>query len=76
MMLKTRNDGEEDIETKNNESAAFHWWRKAAEGGHGHSAYNLAVGHLSGYRTGVQKGKTRGHGKCSTNNCLCLLQAR
>lgn len=60
MMLKTRTGGEDDIETKNNESAAFHWWRKAAEAGHGHSAYNLAVGHLSGYRTGVQKGKLLG----------------
>lgn len=35
---------------------AFHWFRKSADHGHPHSAYNLAVGHLSGYRTDVKQG--------------------
>ncbi|OTF71913.1 hypothetical protein BLA29_002774 [Euroglyphus maynei] len=35
---------------------AFQWFRKSADHGHPHSAYNLAVGHLSGYRTDVKQG--------------------
>ncbi|XP_046909652.2 uncharacterized protein LOC124491086 [Dermatophagoides farinae] len=38
---------------------AFHWFRKSADHGHPHSAYNLAVGHLSGYRTDVKQGEVR-----------------
>ena len=39
-----------------NSTGAFHWFRKSAEKGHPQSAYNLAAGHLSGYRTDVEKG--------------------
>ena len=35
---------------------AFYWFRRSADQGHPHSAYNLAVGHLSGYRTDVKQG--------------------
>lgn len=35
---------------------AFKWFRRSADNGHPHSAYNLAVGHLSGYKTDVKKG--------------------
>lgn len=45
------------LKNRQNESAAFHWFRKSAEKGHPHSAYNLAAGHLSGYQTDVQKGE-------------------
>lgn len=40
-----------------NHTAAFHWFRKAADQGHPHSAYNLAVGHMQGYDTDVKKGE-------------------
>ena len=33
------------------------WFKKAAEQGHPHSAYNLAIGHLNGLQTGLQPGK-------------------
>lgn len=42
-----------------NVSHAFHWFRKAADKGHPESAYNLAVGHLSGYKTDVRKGEVK-----------------
>ena len=35
---------------------AFALFRRSAAQGHAHSAYNLAVGHLSGFRTDVRKG--------------------
>ncbi|XP_074603837.1 uncharacterized protein LOC141857260 [Brevipalpus obovatus] len=47
------------LNNRQNESAAFHWFRKSAEKGHPHSAYNLAAGHLSGYQTDVQKGEVK-----------------
>ena len=31
---------------------AMVWFRKASEQGHPHSAYNLAVGHFTGIKTG------------------------
>ncbi len=31
------------------------WFRKAAEQGHPHSSYNLAVGHFTGIKTGTTK---------------------
>ncbi|KAG8197555.1 hypothetical protein JTE90_007291 [Oedothorax gibbosus] len=40
-----------------NHTAAFQWFRKAADQGHAHSAYNLAVGHMQGYDTDVKKGE-------------------
>ncbi|GIY44771.1 hypothetical protein CEXT_343721 [Caerostris extrusa] len=40
---------------KRNHTAAFNWFRKAADQGHAHSAYNLAVGHMQGYDTDVKK---------------------
>ncbi|KAH7986606.1 hypothetical protein HPB52_024844 [Rhipicephalus sanguineus] len=39
-----------------NSSMAFYWFRKSADQGHAHSAYNLAVGHMQGFPTDVQKG--------------------
>lgn len=39
-----------------NTSAAFEYFRRSASQGHPESAYNLAAGHLSGYKTDVQKG--------------------
>lgn len=39
-----------------NHTIAFQWFRKAADQGHPHSAYNLAVGHMQGFRTDVGKG--------------------
>ncbi|GFY44259.1 uncharacterized protein TNIN_480881 [Trichonephila inaurata madagascariensis] len=42
---------------KRNHTAAFQWFRKAADQGHPHSAYNLAVGHMQGYDTDVKKGE-------------------
>ena len=42
--------------TNKNLSAAMHWFRKSADKGHPHAAYNLAAGHLSGYQTDVEKG--------------------
>jgi TPR repeat protein len=44
------------LKERTNSSAAFHWFRQSANRGHPHSAYNLAAGHLSGYKTDVQKG--------------------
>ncbi|RWS26936.1 hypothetical protein B4U80_01945 [Leptotrombidium deliense] len=42
-----------------NETGAFHWFRRSADNGHPHSAYNLAAGHLSGYNTDVKKGEVK-----------------
>ncbi|CAG2121463.1 unnamed protein product, partial [Medioppia subpectinata] len=47
------------LKDRTNTSAAFHWFRKSADRGHPHSAYNLAAGHLSGYKTDVEKGEVR-----------------
>ncbi len=33
------------------------WFRKAADAGHPHAAYNLAIGHLKGMTTDVQPGE-------------------
>ena len=33
------------------------WFKKAAEQGHPHSSYNLAVGHLNGLQTSVVPGE-------------------
>ncbi|KAH7977308.1 hypothetical protein HPB49_000576 [Dermacentor silvarum] len=42
-----------------NSSMAFYWFRKAADQGHAHSAYNLAVGHMQGFATDVKKGEAK-----------------
>ncbi|XP_077483639.1 uncharacterized protein LOC144093805 [Amblyomma americanum] len=42
-----------------NSSMAFYWFRKSADQGHAHSAYNLAVGHMQGFPTDVQKGEAK-----------------
>ncbi|KAL1428897.1 hypothetical protein MTO96_016650 [Rhipicephalus appendiculatus] len=42
-----------------NSSMAFYWFRKSANQGHAHSAYNLAVGHMQGFPTDVQKGEAK-----------------
>ncbi|XP_022648718.1 uncharacterized protein LOC111270640 isoform X2 [Varroa jacobsoni] len=38
---------------------AMRWFRKSADQGHAHSAYNLAVGHMQGLETDVQKGEAK-----------------
>lgn len=48
--------GHKLLKEEKNSSGAFHWFRKSADRGHPHSAYNLAAGHLSGYRTDVKQG--------------------
>jgi len=52
---------------KMDEILAMEWFKKAAEQGHPHSAYNLAIGHLNGLQTGLQPGST---------HCGDLNQAR
>ncbi|XP_064466468.1 secretory immunoglobulin A-binding protein EsiB-like [Ornithodoros turicata] len=42
-----------------NSTMAFYWFRKAADQGHPHSAYNLAVGHMQGFSTDVRKGEAK-----------------
>ncbi|KAL8591711.1 hypothetical protein ACOMHN_061803 [Nucella lapillus] len=37
---------------------AMEWFRKAADQGHPHAAYNLAVGHLKGYETDLKPGES------------------
>ena len=44
------------LKDRRNETAAFEYFRRSASQGHPESAYNLAAGHLSGYKTDVQKG--------------------
>lgn len=51
--------GHKLLKDQKNSSAAFHWFRKSADRGHPHSAYNLAAGHLSGYRTDVKQGMSK-----------------
>lgn len=36
---------------------AMEWFRKAADQGHPHAAYNLAVGHLKGMKTDLKPGE-------------------
>ena len=33
------------------------WFRKAADQGHPHASYNLAIGHLTGLKTDVAQGE-------------------
>lgn len=33
------------------------WFRKAADSGHPHASYNLAIGHLTGVKTDVEPGE-------------------
>ncbi|XP_063611572.1 uncharacterized protein LOC134785217 [Penaeus indicus] len=39
-----------------NHTAAMEWFKKASDQGHPHAAYNLAVGHLQGYKIGLKPG--------------------
>ncbi|XP_068237534.1 uncharacterized protein [Palaemon carinicauda] len=39
-----------------NHTAAMEWFKKAADQGHPHASYNLAVGHLQGYKIGLEPG--------------------
>jgi quinol-cytochrome oxidoreductase complex cytochrome b subunit len=34
----------------------FFFPRKAADQGHPHASYNLAIGHMKGYKTGLKPG--------------------
>ncbi|KAK6185549.1 hypothetical protein SNE40_007757 [Patella caerulea] len=36
---------------------AMEWFRKAADQGHPHAAFNLAIGHMKGYKTDVKEGE-------------------
>ncbi|XP_076372461.1 uncharacterized protein LOC143257538 [Tachypleus tridentatus] len=45
------------VGTEKNHTLAFQWFRRAADQGHPQAAYNLAVGHLQGYRTDVKEGE-------------------
>lgn len=49
--------GHHMLKDQANTTAAFEYFRRSADRGHPESAYNLAVGHLSGYKTDVQKGE-------------------
>ncbi|XP_054168971.1 uncharacterized protein LOC128966181 [Oppia nitens] len=51
--------GHKLLANRRNTSGAFHWFRRSADKGNPHSAYNLAAGHLSGYKTDVKKGEVR-----------------
>lgn len=44
------------LKDQKNATAAFELFRRSADKGHPESAYNLAAGHLSGFKTDVQKG--------------------
>ena len=56
---------------------AFALFRRSAAQGHAHSAYNLAVGHLSGFRTDVRKGTCLLSYCCSClTSHLCLHNRR
>ena len=33
------------------------WFKMAAQKGHPHSSYNVAIGHLTGYKTGLEPGE-------------------
>ncbi|XP_033728011.1 secretory immunoglobulin A-binding protein EsiB-like [Pecten maximus] len=39
------------------QAKAMEWFRKAADQGHPHASYNLAVGHLKGYKTNLKPGE-------------------
>ncbi|RWS07697.1 hypothetical protein B4U79_07540 [Dinothrombium tinctorium] len=55
--------GHKLLKDNRNTTGAFHWFRRSADNGHPHSAYNLAAGHLSGYKTDVKKGKSINFGE-------------
>ena len=50
--------GHHMLKDNKNATAAFEYFRRSADQGHPESAYNLAAGHLSGYKTDVKKGKS------------------
>jgi len=37
---------------------AMEWFKKASDQGHAHAAYNLAIGHLKGYKTDLKPGES------------------
>ncbi|XP_067012257.2 uncharacterized protein [Anabrus simplex] len=39
---------------RQNITVAMQWFKMAADQGHAYSSYNLAVGHLKGYRSGIR----------------------
>ncbi|XP_015930694.1 uncharacterized protein [Parasteatoda tepidariorum] len=51
-----------------NHTAAMDWFRKAADQGHPHSAYNLAVAHMQGFDTDVKKGEAHDLIKYAADN--------
>ena len=40
-----------------NETEALSWFKIAAQSGHPHSSYNLAVAHLNGLNAGLENGE-------------------
>lgn len=51
--------GHHMLKENKNATAAFEYFRRSADLGHPESAYNLAAGHLSGYKTDVKKGEVK-----------------
>ncbi|VDH93957.1 uncharacterized protein LOC143080534 [Mytilus galloprovincialis] len=40
------------------EGKAMEWFKKASDQGHPHASYNLAIGHMKGYKTGLKPGES------------------
>lgn len=59
--------GHHMLKDQANATAAFQYFRQSADSGHPESAYNLAAGHLSGYKTDVAKGELLSFFLCDTN---------
>lgn len=43
------------VGVERNGNEAMHWFKKAADQGHPHSSYNLAIGHLKGLKTPINQ---------------------
>ena len=50
------------------EVTAMHWFRKAADQGHPHAAYNLVAGHMQGYEVDLQEHEIEGYLKTAHEN--------
>lgn len=60
--------GHHMLKDNKNTTAAFEYFRRSADAGHPESAYNLAAGHLSGYKTDVKKGEVKELLKFASDN--------
>jgi TPR repeat protein len=45
----------EGVGVERHEAKAMEWFKKAADQGHPHASYNLAVGHLKGIKANLTK---------------------